>query len=96
MKPKKYVTKKNGIFWPSNEMKKIANVTDVKIYDKAAKNPIKFWGELTKKGLTWEKEWEKTYTEKLPYFQWFKGGKLNFSVNCIDRHLSKPNKIVNI
>lgn len=93
MKPKKYVTKKKGIFWPSNEMKKIANITDAKIYDKAAKDPIKFWGQLAKEGLTWEKEWDKTYEEKLPYFKWFKGGKLNFCVNCLDRHLDQPNKI---
>ncbi len=92
MKTKKYITKKKGIFWPSNEMKKIANITDAKIYDEAAKDPIKFWGRLAKEGLTWEKEWNKTYEEKLPYFQWFKGGKLNFCINCIDRHLDQPNK----
>ena len=92
MKPKNYVTKKNGQFWPSKEMLKIANLTNDKIYDKAAKDPIKFWSELAKEGLTWEKEWDKTYEEKLPYFKWFKGGKINFSVNCIDRHLGKPNK----
>ncbi len=48
---------------------------------------------MAKEGLTWDKEWDKTYVEKLPYFQWFKGGKLNFSVNCIDRHLAHPNKV---
>lgn len=92
MKPTNYVTKKGGQFWPSDEMKKIANITDAKIYDKAAKDPIKFWGQLAKKGLTWEKEWDKTYVEKLPYFQWFKEGRLNFCVNCVDRHLGQPNK----
>ena len=88
----KYVVKKNGGFWPSEEMKKIANMSDPKIYDKANKDPVKFWGEQAKTGLTWSKEWDQTYTEKLPYFQWFKGGKLNFSVNCVDRHLNHPEK----
>ncbi len=88
----KYIVKKKGGFYPSDEMKKIANITDPKIYEKAAKDPVKFWGEMAKEGLTWNKEWDKTYEEKLPYFKWFKGGKLNFSVNCIDRHLSHPNK----
>ena len=88
----KYVVKKNNKFYPSEELKKIANITDPKIYEKAAKNPIKFWGNLAEEGLTWDKKWDKTYTEKLPYFQWFKGGKLNFSVNCVDRHLDNPNK----
>ncbi len=93
-KPLKYVVKRKGHFWPSNEMKKIANISDEKIYKKAEKNPIKFWGDLARKGLTWEKEWDEknTYVEKLPYFKWFKGGKLNFSVNCLDRHLDKGNQ----
>ncbi len=84
---KSYVTKKGEIYWPSKQMKKIAWVKDKKIYSKANKNPIKFWGELAKQGLKWEKSWKKTYIEKLPYFYWFKGGKLNFSENCLDRHL---------
>lgn len=85
----KYIIKKGGKYWPSKEMKKIAWVKDDKIYKKADKNPIKFWEELAKEGITWEKHWDKTYEEKLPYFYWFKGGKLNFCVNALDRHLNK-------
>jgi len=88
---KKYVTKKGEFYWPSDEMRKIANLTDSGIYEKAEKNPTKFWGELAREGLVWEKLWEKDYIEKLPYFWWFKGGELNFSVNCIDRHLEQEN-----
>ena len=86
--PKKYVVKKDGKYWPSDEMKKIAWVKK-DIYKKASKNPIKFWEELASEGISWEKKWDKAYEEKLPYFKWFKGGKLNFSVNCLDRHLDK-------
>ncbi|MBU2576546.1 MAG: acetate--CoA ligase [Nanoarchaeota archaeon] len=96
MKAPKYVVKKGGKYWPSNAMKKIANMTDKNIYDKAAKNPVKFWEGVAKEGLTWEKEWDKTYVEKLPYFEWFKGGKLNFCVNCVDRHLEHPKRIAMI
>ena len=88
-----YVVKKGKYFYPNEAMKKIANMSDPKIYDKAAKDPIKFWGEQAKEGLTWEAPWEETYAEKMPYFQWFKGGKLNFCVNCLDRHLDKPDKV---
>lgn len=93
-----YVVKKNGIFWPSDAMKKIANMSDVKIYNKAEKDPVKFWEGLAREGLTWEKEWAEGdgYVEKLPYFQWFRGGKLNFCVNCVDRHLGNPDKIAMI
>jgi acetyl-CoA synthetase len=89
-----YITKKGGEFWPSNEMKKIAWVSDNKIYKEAEKNPIKFWEKLAEKGITWTKKWKKAYEEKLPYFWWFKGGKLNFCYNCIDRHLTdKSDKV---
>lgn len=87
-----YVKKKGKQYWPSTAMKKIANQTDANIYKKAAKNPIQFWGELAKKGIEWTKSWEKTYVEKLPYFEWFKNGELNFCVNALDRHLHNPNK----
>lgn len=85
----KYITKKDGAYWPTNEMKKIAWVGDDKIYKEAEKAPVKFWEKLAKEGIQWAKPWKKTYEEKLPYFWWFKGGKLNFSVNCLDRHLKE-------
>lgn len=83
----KYIIKKGNKYWPSKEMRKIAWVSEEKIYKKASKNPKKFWAELARKGIAWEKPWKKIYEEKLPYFYWFKGGKLNFSVNCLDRWL---------
>jgi acetyl-CoA synthetase len=89
----KYVTKKSNKLVPSKAMKKIAHVTNKKIYKEAAKNPIKFWEKLATDGLQWEKKWTKAYEQKLPYFKWFKGGELNFSKNCLDRHLeNQPNK----
>ena len=87
-----YVLKKGDKFWPSKEMKKIAWVTDPKIYEKAAKDPIKFWEDLAHEGIVWDRVWSKTYEEKLPYFNWFKGGKLNLCFNALDRHLDTPNK----
>ncbi len=83
----KYVIKKGDKYWPSAEMKKIALVNS-DIYKKA-NNPIKFWSELAKLGISWEKPWKKTYEEKIPYFKWFVNGKINFCYNCLDRHLDK-------
>jgi len=85
----KYITKKGKGYYPSKEMKKIAWVKDEKIYSEADKNPIKFWEKLAKEGIEWKSLWKKTYIEKLPYFEWFKGGKLNFSANCLDRWLKE-------
>jgi|TARA_B100001971_G_scaffold119153_1_gene109688 acetyl-CoA synthetase len=85
----KYITKKGNKYWPSKAMKEIAYVNNPKIYKEADKDPKKFWAKIAKEGLDWEEPWTTTYEEKLPYFKWFKGGKLNFSYNCIDRHLFK-------
>ncbi len=90
---KRYVTKKGKHYVPNAEMKKIAWVKSDKIYKEAAKNPKKFWEKLAKDGLEWEEKWKKVYDEKLPYFKWFKGGKLNFCHNALDRWArEKPDK----
>jgi len=40
--------------------------------------------------LTWDRYWHTTLdTTKPPFWQWFVGGKLNASYNCVDRHLAK-------
>ncbi len=91
---KKFVTRKGGVYLPSREMKDIAWVSDEKIYREAEKNPVKFWGRLARDGLKWEEFWDEknTYVEKLPYFWWFRAGRLNFCVNCVDRNLDKGDK----
>jgi acetyl-CoA synthetase len=45
---------------------------------------------LGKKGeeLQWMRKWDKVLDWKPPHAQWFVGGKLNASVNCLDRHLT--------
>jgi len=89
----KYVQKQGNHFVPTKAMKDIAWVSDPKIYKEAAKNPVKFWEEKAKEGITWHKKWDKAYEQKLPYYKWFKGGELNFSVNAVDRHLGHGDKI---
>lgn len=57
-------------------------------YQKSIDNPEKFWGDIAE-NFTWRKKWDKVlewnFTE--PKVEWFKGGKLNITENCIDRHL---------
>jgi acetyl-CoA synthetase len=90
-----FVKKKGNIFLPSKEMKKIAWISDEKIYKIAEKNPIKFWSKLAKEGIVWFKKWNKDYVSNPPYFKWFVGGKLNASYNCLDRHIAtwRKNKV---
>ncbi|HEV3383063.1 MAG TPA: acetate--CoA ligase [Trebonia sp.] len=44
--------------------------------------------------LTWYKPWDTILdTSNAPFWQWFVGGELNASYNCVDRHLEdRPNK----
>lgn len=89
---KKYVVKKGNNYWPSDAMKKEAWISNPSIYKEAEKNPVKFWEQKAHEGIIWEKPWKETYREKLPYFEWFKGGQLNFCVNAVDRYLAYGNK----
>jgi acetyl-CoA synthetase len=46
-----------------------------------------FWTEQAEH-LDWIEPWTELYTWELPYTKWFIGGKLNVSVNCLDRHVA--------
>ncbi|MHA1409919.1 MAG: acetate--CoA ligase [Candidatus Odinarchaeia archaeon] len=79
--------KKENVWWPSEEMKKYANISDPNIYDEAAKDPLAFWAKMAKEHITWYKEFDKIYEENMPFYKWFVGGKLNVCYNAVDRHV---------
>ncbi len=58
-------------------------------YNKSVADPEGFWASIADNFL-WRKKWDKVldwnFTE--PKIEWFKGGKLNITENCIDRHLA--------
>ena len=85
----KWVTEQdeNGYFWPSGEAKKHAWVSDPKIYEEAAKDPVAFWEKRAEEGIEWFQKWEKAYEWNPPHYKWFVGAKLNVCYNCIDRHV---------
>lgn len=58
-------------------------------YKKSVENPEGFWGEIAE-NFVWRKKWDKVlnWNFKDPTIEWFKGGKLNITENCIDRHLA--------
>ncbi len=87
----RFVKKAGGVFWPSREMKRLAWLTDAGVYKAADKNPVGFWERLAAQGIAWDKRWKKAYEERLPYFRWFIGGRLNVSCNCLDRHIEAGN-----
>lgn len=61
-----------------------------KLYQQSIADPESFWNEQANHFLDWSKPWESTLEFDYPKgeINWFKGGKLNVSVNCLDRHLA--------
>jgi len=57
-------------------------------YNASVDNPEKFWGAVAENFL-WKKKWDKVleWNFQQPSVEWFKGGRLNITENCIDRHL---------
>jgi acetyl-CoA synthetase len=57
-------------------------------YKRSVENPEKFWEEQAEQ-FVWKKKWDKVldwnFTE--PNINWYVGGKLNITENCLDRHL---------
>jgi len=61
------------------------------MYQQSVDDPEGFWGKQAEEYLTWSKPWDKvtdwSFDEDDLHIEWFKGGKLNVSYNCLDRHL---------
>ncbi len=57
-------------------------------YQKSIDDPEGFWGKIAE-NFTWRKKWDKVlnWNFKEPKVEWFAGGKLNITENCLDRHL---------
>ena len=78
-------------FPPGKAFSRQANVRDASVYRKADRNFEKFWADFARE-LSWFKPWKKVLDWKPPRAKWFVGGKLNASVNCLDRHLDGPRR----
>ena len=63
------------------------------MYQRSVKNPDGFWAEQAKQFVSWSKPWTRvsdwSFDAKNLHIKWFVGGKLNVSVNCLDRHLAR-------
>ena len=59
------------------------------LYRQSLDEPEVFWAEQSDQFLTWQHPWEKLNSTNFAKAEasWFVGGKLNVTVNCIDRHL---------
>ncbi len=59
------------------------------MYEASVSSPETFWAEQANTFLTWQQPWTQVVKSDLKKGEvaWFVDGKLNVSVNCIDRHL---------
>lgn len=59
-------------------------------YKKSVEDPETFWGEIAE-NFVWRKKWDKVlnWNFREPKIEWFAGGKLNITENCLDRHLKE-------
>jgi acetyl-CoA synthetase len=77
-------------------IKRITDLRDYfKQYDKSVEKPEKFWAKIAK-SFTWQKKWEEVLEFDLHKAEvnWFRGGQLNITENCIDRHAADtPDKV---
>ncbi|MAM71304.1 MAG: acetate--CoA ligase [Gammaproteobacteria bacterium] len=63
----------------------------LKLYQESVQDPDAFWARQARHFLDWIEPFNQVHHSNLPEgkVEWFADGKLNVSLNCIDRHLAK-------
>jgi acetyl-CoA synthetase len=74
-------------FPPTAQFAAQANIKENE-YALAEADRIAFW-ESKAEFLKWEKRWHTVLDWQVPFSKWFVDGKLNASVNCLDRHVEE-------
>jgi acetyl-CoA synthetase len=75
------------LFPPSAEFAAQANA-QASMYDEAEKDRLAFW-EKQAHALQWDAPWTTVLDWQPPFAKWFVGGKINASVNALDRHVNE-------
>jgi acetyl-CoA synthetase len=89
------VLKETRTFPPPAEFAAQAHIKNLAEYEKlwqcGKDDPEGFWGQQAE-SMHWFRRWDKVLVWNEPHAQWFVGGKINASYNCVDRHLNGPRK----
>ncbi|MFQ3284711.1 MAG: acetyl-CoA synthetase [Natronomonas sp.] len=76
-------------FEPPESFVEQANVSDPEIYEEFEENWPDCW-EQAADLLDWESDYDEVLVDdNEPFYEWFTGGELNASENCLDRHLDE-------
>jgi len=82
--------KEEEYYYPSSKFIGQANLTDPAVFDRFSLDNFPDYYTEYAELLTWYKYWDEVLdSSDAPCYKWFKGGKINASYNCIDRHLEK-------
>ena len=74
-------------FDPPAQFREQALLKDPAVYEQAAADPQAWWAAQAER-LDWFQKWTRVLDdEDPPFYQWFTGGTLNVSYNCLDRHV---------
>ncbi|MGH7569897.1 MAG: acetate--CoA ligase [Gemmatimonadales bacterium] len=73
-------------FPPPAAFRAAAHVRDQTPYDRARADREGYWADWAKQ-LDWFRPWDRVLEWRPPHAKWFVGGRLNASVNCLDRHV---------
>lgn len=82
------------LFKPPKAGQKTAYIKSMKeyrdIYKRSLSDPDGYWAERAEELITWDRKWRTVlkYDFHKPDIQWYVGGQLNVSANCLDRHLT--------
>jgi acetyl-CoA synthetase len=83
------------VFLPPADFARQAHISAIDQYEalwnRAKDDPEGFWAEQAR-ALHWDRPWDKVLEWDPPFAQWFVGGRLNASYNCVDRHCEGPHK----
>jgi acetyl-CoA synthetase len=85
------------VFNPRPEISKGADFKNLddyrKVHRKSIEDPEAFWAKVAEQ-LVWQKKWDKVLVDQFAdaKHEWFVGGKLNASENCVDRHANGARK----
>jgi len=72
-------------FAPSEDFRQQANVSDPAVWEQGA-HLEEFWAGHAE-SFEWFRKWDRVLDWDCPWAKWFVGGRLNITVNCLDRHL---------
>ncbi|MEI6447831.1 MAG: acetate--CoA ligase [Actinomycetes bacterium] len=74
-------------FPPPGSFRSAALMADEAVWEKAEADPVGFWEEQAR-ALDWAQEWTTALDDSNPpFYNWFQGGRINASHNCLDRHV---------